>query len=770
MQRREAEPDPHAATQAAGGSSEDSERAVVGDRYVLLALLGAGGMGNVYKARDLELDELVALKVLRPEIASGPGALDRFRREVKLARRVTHPNVARVFDIGEQGGQRVLTMELVDGEPLSAMIERERPLPLARSIEIVSAVCAGVGAAHAAGVVHRDLKPDNVLLAKDGRVVVSDFGIARVAAPTETAGTAGNFVGTPAYMAPEQVEGKPVDERADVYALGVMIYEMIVGERPWQGESGIAIAAARLLHPPPDPRVARRDLSPRVADLILRCMARRPEDRFGKMSEIAAVLATVTPSSSLASLPEIPRAEPGLAIVASEKRVAVLPFQNLGATENDYVAEGLTDDLIDVLSVARGLRVHSRGAVARYKGRDRDAREIGRELGVQVVVEGSVRKTPEAFRINARLISVADGLQLWARRFDGKESEMLALNDEVARAVADALTADLEAPGRSSMDPVAIDFYLRARLNYNRHYFSSQVHEALSLYEQALARAPDDPRVIAGWAMARARVMQNDEMRSLARSRAERALSLAPSLPEAHAALGAVLFHADQPAEAVRSLRRALRLASNNAEVHDLIGRILNEAKGEESVRHFETAIALEPEISLPRVYLVRHYALLGDWDRVDSLLMDPANSRPAIMTPHRARLILWRRDARAAAELAPSVEPTNGPFRVAKKWLALTMGEPVTVEDFATPVGAGRRSHAFYAQIRAEYFSFVGQSDQAARELAVADENGLIDLHWLDGCPILESVRAHPRYAEVHAHVAARAEQVRAAYRAKDL
>lgn len=387
---------------------------ILADRYVILGMLGAGGMGNVYKARDLELEELVALKVLRPELVGAPGVLDRFRREVKLARRVTHPNVARVFDIGDHHGEKFLTMELIDGESLGALLVRERRLAVARVAVLASAICAGLSAAHLAGVIHRDLKPDNVLLDRGGRVVVTDFGIARAVAPGADR-TATGLVGTPAYMAPEQVEeGVEIDARADLYALGAMLYELVVGEPAWQGSSVLGIAVARLLRPPLDPRVKRPDLPTAFAELILRCMARRPEDRPASADEVAGALAGLTlPAAdrALTMLPEAPVDLRG----AFAKRVAVLPFRNAGAPEHEYLADGLTEELIDLLSVSPGLRVRSRGVVMRFKGIDRDPRDLGRELDVQVVVEGSVRRAAGTARISARAISVADGFQLCDR-------------------------------------------------------------------------------------------------------------------------------------------------------------------------------------------------------------------------------------------------------------------------------------------------------------------------------------------------------------------
>ena len=387
-------------------------RHVFGGRYEILGLVGSGGMGTVYRARDVELDEIVALKLLRRDLLDKPGMLDRFRQEVKLARRVTHRNVARTFDIGEGDGEKFLTMELVEGEALSARIAREGALPLGFVAEVAASMCAGLAAAHEAGIVHRDLKPDNVLIARDGRVVITDFGIARAVFDAGRAATVGLALGTPAYMAPEQVEGATdLDARTDIYALGAMMYECLTGERPWTGDSVWSLAAARLMQPPPDPRVKRPDLPPAAAELVLRCMARKREDRFASAAQAAVALSALTMPAAEARRPSTPPAGPA-PLDSGTKTVAVLPFRNTGAKDDDYIAEGLSDDLIDGLSMTPGLRVLARDAVTRAGAQGQGARDLGRELRVDVVVDGSVRRAGEQLRISARVISVADGFQL----------------------------------------------------------------------------------------------------------------------------------------------------------------------------------------------------------------------------------------------------------------------------------------------------------------------------------------------------------------------
>ena len=648
-------------------------RHVFANRYEIVGLVGSGGMGTVYRARDNELDEVVALKLLRREVMDQSGMLDRFRQEVKLARRVTHRNVARTYDIGESEGDKFLTMEFVEGEALSARIAREGALPLEVVMHVAGEICAGLQAAHAAGIVHRDLKPDNVLIARDGRVVLTDFGIARALYDAGRAATLGLALGTPAYMAPEQVEGATdLDERADIYALGAMLYECVTGERAWNGEGVWAVAAARLLHPPPDPRGKRPDLPAHAAELVLRCMARRREDRFGSAEQVAGALAAMTmPAprvrSSVAPIALAP-------IDADAKTVAVLPFRNLGAPDDEYVAEGLSDDLIDALSMTAGLRVLARGAVARYQGETRDAREVGRELRVQVVVDGSVRRAGDLLRVATRVVSVADGFQLWAKRFDRLEKDVLATSDEAANAIAEALTARRTAPARAApSDPRAIDLYLRARHAFRRGW-RQDIVESIVLFEQALALAPDDPTILAGYARAQLRRFLFDtetadalDAETKGREAAERALAIAPRLGEAHAALANLRWMLGDHVGSARALREAMRIAPSSSDVNELYGRLVLEAgQPERAVAILGAAAALDPELDVTSGDLLRARVYVGDWSAFEAALEREPKNEAQASTHFFAvtRLAYWRRDRAAAALLRAQVEARSFPLR----------------------------------------------------------------------------------------------------------
>lgn len=756
---------------------------LVAGRYELLGMLGSGAMGTVYRARDRELDETVALKVLKKELAGAPGMLERFRREVKLARRVTHRNVARTFDIGEHGGDRFLTMEFVDGEMLGSLLARRGRLELAEAVAVARDVCAGLAAAHAAGVLHRDLKPENVIVASDGRAVITDFGIARAVAEAELRRTGGGLVGTPAYMAPEQVEGRPdLDARADLYALGAMLYELLTGQMAWTGDSVVSIAAARLLRPPPNPRERVPELPAVAAELVLRLLARRPEDRFESAEATAAALA------ELEEAPGRPAAAGAPAVAAparanGRRSVAVLPLVNLGDQDDDYLGQTLTEDLVDVLSVVPELRVRPRGLTLPFSDPARDVREAGRALGVDVVVDGSVRRFGEAIRVAVRLVTVEDGFQLWAKRFERRPAEVLTVAEEAAHAVATVLTASPVPHARApAPDPVAQESYLRGRFLLNRGWYEIN-RAAIALLEDAYARAPDDPRIAGTFALALARGAADQSLGAAAQRRAreaaEHALSCDRTQPEARTALGVVHLAQNEGAAAAAELRRALALAPNAASALDVAGRLLGEVGCvDEGLALLERALAIEPGIMMCRQGIARARALRGDWEGAEEAFgpppPDPRDQPLYFLT--RARLALWRGDAsaveRVAADFAVAKLPpgatraVGGLLRVARE-RRMPLAELEALDE-TLPVDPSQspRRTAFNAQTRAEVLLAIGALDDAVAMLRRADANALYDVAWMDGCPLLSPVRDRADVAAVREACALRAARIAEAWR----
>ncbi len=769
-------------TMTAAITGEHAVAEVLAGRYELLGLLGTGGMGSVYRARDLELDEVVALKVLKRELVNTPEMLARFRQEVKLARRVTHHNVARTFDIGEHLGEKFLTMEFIDGIALSDLLyDRQEQFSLARVVNIGVSICAGLDAAHKAGVVHRDLKPDNVLVTKDERVAITDFGIARAVYSAHV--TMGAPIGTPAYMAPEQVEGMPIDERADLYALGEILYEMLTGVTAWSGDSIFQVAAARLLRPPPDPRSQRSTVPASAAEIVMRCMARKPEDRYATAAEVKAALLKLTlPTVPAApSPPSRPASGARIAMSAlletppGDKKVAVLPFSN-GRPEDEYLATGLTEDLIDTLSVTDGIRVRPLGAVMAAKARSVDAREIGRELGVQVVVEGSLRRTPDGLRVTARIVSVGDGFQLWASRFDRPEADFIKVSDEIARAISSALNVACGPQSRQQTvaDPIAHDLYLRAR--HELHRYSPETNKrAIELYEQALARSPDDPLILSDYAIAKLKeVFYSDGQTSAdeVRGIAEKALQLAPDLQEAHLASGAVALGFGEVERAARYIRQAARGERRLADVYQKFGSLALEVdRIEEGIKHLDIALSLEPRDILPRGELARGYELLGKPQLADEWGLEVPSDpqmRPVYWL-QRARIIYWRRDVEAARALLAQHGDQAPVFKGRVLLEAMTsetaFNEMLADLDLKARVGgAALRRTAMFRQIKSELLAFRGDEDAAIAAIADAERAGLFDISWCTRCPLLEGLRKRKEFQEIMFRVGERAARVRVA------
>jgi len=767
-----------------GGGSEGAPAQVpvlLAGRWEILAMLGAGGMGAVYKARDRELGELVALKMLLKDLASNAQLIERFKAEVKLARRVTHRNVARTYDIGEQDGARFLTMELLDGVPLSTLLRRDGPMSPARVTTLAIEICAGLSAAHSAGVVHRDLKPDNVFETADGRVVITDFGIARAVREgrgEQTPGCEGRdrtgalIVGTPAYMAPEQVEGAAdLDGRADLFALGAMCFELLTGTWPWESTTALGLAMARLIEPPRELRTLRADVPDSLARVVMRCLERDRTRRFATAGELAGALTSLTRPIEVTPVRSAPAGPQPAAPSDLLRAVAVLPLRNQGPQEDAFVAEGLTDDLTDSLSMTAGLRVVPRSRVERETASATDPLEIGRALGVAVVVDGSVRRLGAQARVTARLLSVEDGFQLWARRFDVPATELLRVGDDIARAVAEGLTVDLALPERAApTDPAAIDLYLRARAKW-RTFVHENTAEAVELFEQALKLAPTDAAIVSGLALARVRLWfhaigDSAGLERAARDAAEMAVQVAPRSGDAHLALATLRLHAGDAPGAMRALRHALAQAPALASAHELVGAILGEVgRVEDSLRWLESSLRLAPDSMVSRVEMARILALLGRFGEAEqiyaTLLLGAPPAIKAGLTQAYGRLLFWQgRTGEALRRLddpgLPDVQPVRRAMHRLPERVHGASERARVFEELAAKGGASVRRALLILQVETELAARYHDPEWAFDALARATAAGLMDVSWMDRCPMLAELRAHPRFAPLRARVAA--------------
>jgi serine/threonine-protein kinase len=773
---------------------------VIDGRYELIALLGQGGMGTVYKARDIALDDVIALKTLKQELVDDLSAVERFRAEVKLARQVTHRNVARTFDLGICDGVPYLTMEFVEGEDLAALLARKRRLSVARFMEIAEGLCRGLAAAHAVGVIHRDLKPQNVIVASDGRVMLTDFGIAHATQSDQRLTGEGMPLGTPAYMAPEQAQGIEVlDQRADIYALGVIFFEMFTSKLPFEGKTPMAMALARLLDDAPKVRELRADLPGGVAAVIDRCLARERDARFETADDVLDALRGAharlpgngeaptgsrisTRSSGAMTETFVPFAATRAERDDGITRVAVLPFRTAGGAEDGaqdpaahaYIADGLTEDLIDELSMSQTLKVRPRGAVMHYRDTRKSPREIGEALSVHVIVDGSIRRAGDELRVRVALVSVEDGFQIWAKRFRASAAGLFEVSEQAARAIAEALTADaLATPQPRPADSGAVELYLRARHRMHASWFSEDMRGAVELFEQALAQAPDDPRILAGAATTRARATFYDEANRTehlqrAQAYAERALSVAPTRPEPHMALALVHSTRLEYGAAVAHLRQIIARAPSYADAHDLLGRILRETGPiDAAIRHLEIALELNPHLYRARWDLVFALAMTGRFDEVDRLLALPVPDGDAqnIREATRTRTDTWRPDPQwlDADENRP-LTPQSPTIRVMCKYRREVLRTGKVTQEHETYYARalatstpGSRLNLVIRQIAAEGFALTGQHPRALAEAEHAVDAGLADLIWLDHCPVFNPIRNHPQFRTLRGRVADR-------------
>ncbi|MCE9577052.1 MAG: protein kinase [Deltaproteobacteria bacterium] len=739
----------------------------IASRYRILDLLGAGGMGTVFRARDEVLGEPVAVKVMNRDLAQDAPSLERFRREVRLARRVSHRNVARVFDIGDHDGEPFLVMELIDGESLATELKRG-PMAIARIVDVATAVCAGLGAAHEAGVIHRDLKPENVLVGRDGRIVIGDFGVARPVASSATTEW-GVVLGTPWYMAPEQLEGAAdLDHRADLWALGVMLYEMIAGVRPYPGDTMGAIALAQTRGPQFELRAVRADAPPALIAATLRCLDRARERRFANAADVARAITQVGAATTR------PTTGAGTAAVVT---LAVLPLR---AEPGDAaLADGLLDDLIDTLSMTPGLRVRSRGAVVALG--QLAPEEAGARLDVAMVVEGSLRRRGDQVRIAARLIHVGDGFQVHATRVDCAAHEVLATGDRLAREIAGALSMRVDRQVARPTDPRAVELYLRARIELRR-WWRAPVAEAVALLEQARALAPDAPAVLATRAFAHVRLwLMAEGARSgeLAYQAALDAIAVAPRHGEARLALGMARVNRGEVLEGVADIAWAVSHAPLLSDAHEQAGRLLVEIGAEElGLARLRDATRLDPDKApLLDCEIARVHALFGRWELVARLiapaLADDDPAMRAVAQVLAARLALWRGERPDRAAWTIGFATDNALVRI----FAAALLDRVLAEDdwqwMMTFVGeptAALRSRLFAGQVAVELAAACGMPDRAMAALGATVDTGLFDQAWLEGCPLIAPLVGDPRLAELRRRVAERAAQVLAAYHAADV
>jgi serine/threonine protein kinase/tetratricopeptide (TPR) repeat protein len=532
--------------------------------YVIGASVGAGGMGEVFRARDPRLGREVAVKVLLGEGAPEPERLARFEQEARAAAALSHPNILTIHDVGLHEGRPYLVTELLEGRTLRELLQRG-PLPARQVVALGLQLGRGLAAAHSVRIVHRDIKPENLFLTQDDTLKILDFGLAKLRPDTplgsnETTLAASQSMGvsgTPAYMAPEQLRGEPLDGRADLFALGAVLYELLTASSPFRRQTAVATLAA-ILHEPAPPL----DAPPALERLIRRCLEKEPGERFQSARDVVFALETALGAGeSTAAPPPSTQAAP--------RSIAVLPFKDLSPTrDQDHLCEGLAEDLLVSLSRIAGLRIAARSSAFQFSEEARDVRAIGARLGVATVLEGSVRKIGDRLRVNVQLLDVADGYQRWSERYDRKLEDVFAIQDDIAERVATALRGVLSHEEKKALHHPetaveSYEYFLRGRQLLNR-FSRPNIEAARGMFERAIELDPSYAPAWSGLAEAHAWTYQwwagSVEDLERADRASRRALELAPNLAEAHAARGFALELARRYDDAAAEFEQALRI------------------------------------------------------------------------------------------------------------------------------------------------------------------------------------------------------------------
>jgi len=627
-----------------------------GPRYRIEALLGQGGMGRVYKAYDKDLDRVVALKVVRHGVMGEMDALKRFKQELVLASKISHKNILRIHDMGEVGDTKFITMAYVEGQDLYGILRENPKLPLERVLKFATQLAEALAAAHAEGVVHRDLKPHNILVNKEDQIFVSDFGLAKSFEEGAIGMTrTGAFLGTPRYMSPEQVEGKPADQRSDLYAFGLILYEMVTGDVPFTGETTLKVMYQRIQEKPKSPKLVNPDLPNWLVRIIMRCLEKDPGQRYQSAYEILADLQGSRSGSSTTRTVQIEIPEfasrrwiwvtagvillitlafaippvrhlilgvkggsgiSGIPPISQGKYVAILPFRVLGDEQSlSYIAEGLNEALSAKLFQLKEVKLASETAVAKVSEKE-SLEKIARRLGVNLIVQGMIQGSAEKMGVIVNLMDPIEGKKVWTQQFTGSSKDLLAIEDQISAQLVTALAvkASSEEMARAAERPTdnvdAYDLYLRGRQALRGPDVVKSAQKSIDFFEQGIKKDPGFALAYSGLADASLTMYREKKdafWAQKALSAALHAEQLKDNLPEVHFSLGSVYLRTGKTPEAIAELKRGLQLAPNSDEGYVRLGNAYMESgQKDEAIAAYNKAIEVNP-------YYWGHHIVLGN-------------------------------------------------------------------------------------------------------------------------------------------------------------
>ena len=778
------------------------------NRYQIIEELGKGGMGKVYRALDKKLNEEVAIKLIKPEIAADKKTVERFRNELRLARKISHRNIGRMYELMEYMGTHYITMEYVPGQDLRSLIRQTGKLTAETAVSIAKEVCEGLAEAHRQGVVHRDLKPSNILIDRQGDAKIMDFGIARSLKSKGITGTR-HMIGTPEYMSPEQVDTEgDVDQRSDIYSLGVILYEMLTGRVPFDGNTPLSVAYKHKNKTPPDPKEFNKQITNELSVLILKCLEKDKEARYQSAGEVRSQLEEIEKGlliPVIISPPKKPLTSKEITVEFRLKKffipiaaiivlaigaiavwqlllkkeaaplsvgrpiIAVLPFSDLSPQKDqEYFCDGMTDEIITKLSRLQGWKVMNKTSVMQYKNTDKNIKDIGQELGVTSILEGSIRKEEDDIRVTAQLINVGDGFHLWSEMYDRKLDRIFAIQNDIAENIVTALKQKLTPEEKQRLQKKttenleAYNLYLQGR-----YYWSQRTREAMSqsveLFHQAIEIDPNYALSYSGLADCYIAGggsyldLSAKEAYAKAREAAQKALELDETLAEAHTSLAGVLtsffwFWERAEDEFIRAIELNPSYATARIWYAEHLWSI---GKHNISIQQAKLALELDPLSPMVSTSFGVSYFFAGEYDQAIQ------QYRQTLATnPNFQRAIYWLgfsyvkkemyREAMEQFQRVSDLSGGNPADMAALGYVYAISGQRIEAEEALRELEALSNQRYVTPVDMAMLHAGLGNREQAIEYLEKAYDEHADRMSWVKVNPVFDPLRSDPRFQAI--------------------